>query len=194
MLATIQTLLAMWPSVLGVFQTAGPYVLKYWKYILIALLVAANLFSYHEWQHTSASLKDEKAAHVADIKAVKKAQADAIAKAEAEKQTLIEESKVKADEADRSYSNLYTVYRTNLLRYQATQGGSSRPADSQRSPTPEGSNGPSPDTFVSISTDDANICAVNTARLQTAHDWAVNLQETINANEKDASSKGPKGQ
>ena len=177
MLAVLNALVSLWPSVQNVFLISWPYVLRYWKMILIAVLLAVNILSYNEWQHTADLLKTEKATHAADIKAYKDAQAQAEAKAAEIKKALLEESKAKADEADRNYTTLYSMYRTNLLRYQALAGTRSGPSGDSHSGTSEVLDGPGSSTLVPVTTEDLNICAINTARLQSAHEWALNLKE-----------------
>ncbi len=192
---------SLWPIILKFFtgfnfvpvlQALGASIVKYWQYWLIGTLVCTNILSYHEWQHNAADLKIEKASHAADIASYKKAQADADAKAAAEKKMLLDSSKAKANEADKSYSALYNQYRANLLRFQQTaEGGTSGPTAGEHSDPTQGSDGPGASPIVpqaegnvTITADDANICAINTARLQTAHDWALQLKESLNVSPK----------
>ena len=176
------------PSALNGLKAFAASVIKYWQYYLIATLGALLLLSYHQWQADASSLKIEKAAHVADITAFKTAQAQALVKAQAEKKALIIVSEAKANAADQNYTTLYSQYRVSLLRYKASGSTPSRPSSSEYGDTTQSSDGPSSSTVIpqptevmTISLDDANICAINTARLQTAHDWAIKLKETINA-------------
>jgi len=149
-----------------------------WYVWVIGALSATNLFTYEMWQHDSHALKNEKAAHVQDINNFKAAQATANAVAEATRTTLITESKANAAKADANYASLLTQYRASLLRYR-TDTGSGSQADHNQLPATEGSNGPSPSPqlpeTLTISGADADICAVNTARLVAVHDWAISL-------------------
>lgn len=149
----------------------------HWQLWLVGLLIAGNIFTAWGWNHTTTALTKEKAAHAADIASFKSAQAIADQKAQIIKQTLQKEAKANADQADASYSNLLTKYHANLVHY-ANQSGSQRSSNSEL-PATQGGNGPSSDTDLPkelmISGDDAQICAVNTARLVAVHDWAVNL-------------------
>lgn len=149
-----------------------------WYAWVIGVLAASNLFTYAEWRHTSALLHIEKSVHAQDISNFRTAQATADAAAQAEKTVLLQESKTNAAKADASYSALLTQYHTNLLRY-STHQGATKQADSDQLSTTKGSDGPSESTnlpsTINISSDDAQVCAVNTARLQAVHDWAVSL-------------------
>lgn len=168
-------------SVLGgtakFFVSAWANIKKYWRFYLPTLLVVSELTSLYGWHETHNSLMKEKAAHQLEITNFKKAQADADAKAQAIKATLQKESKANADQADAQYSTLLAQYRANLVRYQASQSGSKRSSNYQFSPAQSGDgSGSGPDIYsgsLVISMDDAQICAVNTARLQAVHDWAI---------------------
>jgi hypothetical protein len=151
----------------------------YWYFWLIAVLVAGNLFTGWGWQHTKGQLIQEKAAHAADIASYKKAQADANAKAQQERAILQKESKADADQADANYSGLLARYRASLMRYSQTSASAAgKPGDNQLSTT-QGGDGPGSSsqlpTTLTISGADADICAVNTARLEAVHDWAITL-------------------
>lgn len=169
-------------AILPAIQSAGEFLLKYWQYTVIALLVLLNVFTGFELKHTQGNLNKEVAAHASDIAAFKKAQADADANAQAVKDNLMKESQASANQADASYSSLLSKYRTSLLRYSANQSGSSAAGHSQLS-TAQGGDGPSIGTelpkTITITGDDADICSVNTARLQAVHDWAVALPKDM---------------
>lgn len=152
--------------------------IKYWQYWLIGLLIVGNLFNGGEWRHTNAMLIKERAAHAADIASFKKAQADADTKAQTERAVLLKESKANAAQADANYTTLLSSYHASIMRYKAPQGTARGRSDNQLSTT-QGGDGSSTSTelpsTLTISGDDAQICAVNTARLQAVHDWAVSL-------------------
>jgi hypothetical protein len=170
---------------LNIFSGLGPWLAANWKYVLVGLLAFGLIFITHEWQHTSQLLKTEKAAHAADIKAYKDASALAQQKVDAEKAELAKENQEAASAADKNYSALLVTYHANLLRYSASQGVRSGPSGGQPDSTPQSVDGPSKGPVVSsalvISADDANTCAINTARLQAAHDWALTLPGVTNA-------------
>lgn len=145
---------------------------------VVGVLVLSNAFTYAEWRHTSAVLAREKTAHALDISNFKATQIAANTQAEAIRDLLIQESKTRATQADANYATLFTKYRASLVRYAAYQGSASQ-ADHNQLPATQGSDGPSTSTelpgTLTITGGDAEICAINTARLQSVHDWAVNL-------------------
>lgn len=170
----------------GAFSGLIKNIVDNWKVWLIALMITSNIFTAWEWQKTASKLTQERNAHAADIKAFKDAQTAANNQTKVIKQTLQKEAKADADQADAHYSSLLSQYHASLLRYGQHSGGSNQPGNNQL-PTTQGSDGPGsssqlPSTLV-ISGDDAQICAVNTARLQAVHDWATTLPK-----EKDALS------
>lgn len=164
-------------------------IVTYWKIWLIALLIAGNGIFLWEWRHTDAALVKEHAAHVADIASFKKAQADADNKAQTERALIQKESQADADQADANYSGLLTKYHASLVRYTQQAGKSiSLQSTNYQLQTTQGGNGPSASTelptavtelptTIEITGDDAQICAVNTARLVAVHDWAVGLKQ-----------------
>lgn len=162
----------------NVMKSIGASIIKYWQYWLIALLFAANLFTGYELKHTRDKLTAEVSAHVKDINDFKTAQAEADKNAQTLKDTLIKESKANADQADSNYDTLLTKYRSSLLRFSSSQSHPGAGGDNQL-PTAQGGNGPGAGSefpkSITISGDDAGICAVNTARLVAVHDWAVGL-------------------
>jgi hypothetical protein len=148
----------------------------YWKYWLVGALIALNLGTAYEWHHTSELLTKEKAAHQLDITNFKNAQKAADDKAQAIKTQLQTESKAAKNEADTNYTTLLKQYDTSLLRYATGTGHSKGPSDNQL-PAAQGSNGPSESpnlpATLTITGDDGQVCAENTARLSAAHDWAL---------------------
>lgn len=151
---------------------------KYWRFYLPLILVLLQVGTTYGWYRDHNLLMKEKAAHQQDIKDFKTAQTAANAQANAERAVLQKESKVNADQADAKYAVLLAEYRANLLRYKASQSGTQQTYHNQL-PATQGSNGPSsgsevPADTITITMDDAQVCAVNTARLQAVHDWALN--------------------
>lgn len=169
-------------AVLSVLKSIGDSMIKYWYLWVIGLLIAAGGFTGWQLKHTRDALKQETAAHIKDITDFKTAQADANAKAVEIQATLTKRSKDDATKADANYSDLLTQYRTNLLRYRANQGVAGKASNNQLSATQSG-NGPGASTelskWLTISQEDAGVCAVNTARLQAVHDWAVSLPKEV---------------
>lgn len=149
-----------------------------WYVWALGVLTLSNLFTYAEWQHTSHALKQERTVHAQDIANFKATQVAANMIANAQRQSLLTESKANAAKADADYSTLLTRYHASLVRYGTHQGHASQP-DNHQLPATQGGNGPGtsadvPST-ITISGNDAQICAVNTARLQSVHDWAISL-------------------
>lgn len=169
----------MWIVILNLLRGAVGWLSKLPVYVwIIAILAVSNLVSFSQWQHNAKMFTQEKASHTLDIKNFKDAQAKADADAKAMAQALIKESKANAREADANYTILLSKYNASLLRYHTSQSHSSQ-ANSYQPPSPQGgdrpSGGPQLSEAITITLDDAQICAVNTARLQAVHDWAVAL-------------------
>lgn len=173
-----QILSSLWVVVLAAVDN----IKKYWRFYLPAFLAVLQLVTAYGWHHDYVALKAEKISHQADIQSYKAAQKKADADARAQEQEIITESKVKANAADKNYSGLLTKYNASLLRYKAAQGRSKSTdqyqGDNQEGSTAQISDGPGASTYVSITMNDAQICANNTARLMAAHDWAIHLGDT----------------
>jgi hypothetical protein len=151
------------------------------KYIIYCLVVLAFLFTFKMYDKEHKALLAEQLAHKSDVQHFKDVQADANRKAEDTKNKLTREAKANAKQADQNYSDLLSRYRANLVRYKANQGGGSGP-DHRENPPAQSGDGPGESSDVlAITKDDADICAVNTARLQAVHDWAIK-QEQVDAN------------
>lgn len=153
-------------------------ILKEWKFAIIIVLALSNAFWFSLWKNTAHELSVEKTAHASDLAAFKQAQKDADAMAKQIRDNLLKEAQAHAALADKNYSNLLSEYRSRLMRYQADQRRTKQTDDNQLS-SPKGVNGPGAGTHVppslTITMNDAEICAVNTARLQAAHEWANSL-------------------
>lgn len=155
---------------------------RHWKIIAIAGLLSTNAATLHACNDAHAALTKEKASHAADVQSYKNAQAAAQKLADDTKTRLQHENQEKADEADANYTTLLSKYRTSLLRRETTPRTSGQPGGGQSDGTAQGDNGPSystnvPAGSITITNSDADICAVNTARLQVAHDWAETLKD-----------------
>lgn len=155
---------------------------KYWKYVILGLSVLLNFGLAWGWSSSHQALTKEKAAHQLDINNFKSAQALANKNAQAEALSLKKAGQDAASKADKSYSTLLSRYHSSLLRYGANQSGSGKAGNSELQSTQSGT-GPSSSTdlppTITITGSDAQICAVNTARLQSVHDWAVELNKDI---------------
>lgn len=153
---------------------------KYWQYGVIALLFSGLLLTSWEWRHTDAEFHTEQAAHAADIASFKNAQADANKLAQKERDALQAQGKANAAKADSDYSSLLTKYHASILRYQTNSSGS-QGSDYNQLQSTESGNGPSSSAdlpaTLTITGSDAQVCAVNTARLQAVHDWAISLPQ-----------------
>lgn len=142
----------------------------YWFTIILVVLMACG------WQDTTDKLHKEQKSHKQDIQLFKDAQIEADTKAQKERKRLEDEAKTEAKQADAKYSTLLTSYRANLVRLKANQSVSSR-SDYSEVPPPESGDGPSGGTLIPITPKDADICAVNTARLQVVQEWATHSRE-----------------
>lgn len=182
---------AIFEGVKGFTTALVKNIVQNWKIWLIGLLIAGNGFFSWEWRHTDGALIKERAAHAADINAFKQAQKEADAKASMERAVLLKESKANAAQADANYTSLLAQYHASLMRYAQGTGGSKRPGNNQL-PTTKGGDGSSTSTqlpaAITISGQDAEICAVNTARLQAVHDWATNLPKDTGVKTDDEST------
>lgn len=180
MLALILSLL---PKLAGInFDAIGNLVselVKYWKYVVIGLLITGGVGSVWEWHHTTLLLQAEKQAHASDIASYKVAQAEADSKAKMIKENLEKESKANATQASADYASLLERYRISVLRYAKDHGGTAT-ARSSSTDIAKGSDGPSEDTVLPVRQSDLEICSENTARLVAGHDWAIKEMQDAN--------------
>lgn len=156
---------------------------KYWKYVILLLSVLLNFGLAWGWSSSHTALVKEKTAHQQDITNFKNAQAQATADAKKQAASLKKEGQDAATKADKSYTSLLSQYHASLLRYSANQSAASSAGNSELQPAQSG-NGLSSSTdlpaTLTITGMDAELCAVNTARLQAVHDWAIELQQKAN--------------
>jgi len=146
---------------------------------LIAGFAVAALVGSIGWRVTSLELEAEKSGRAADKASYEAAQQMAKAKALEEKQKLEKEYNDKAKKADADYDTLLAKYSAAVVHYKANQSpalrvdlpGSSNPAEGADR-TGRGSE-LSEGLFVRMA--DAQVCAVNTARLQSAREWALSI-------------------
>lgn len=160
----------------------------YWKAWLIGLLIVLQVGTGYGFYHEHGKYVNEVSAHKADNAKFVAAQKAADLNAQNIKKQLQTESKAASHEADTNYSSLLSKYNASLLRYAtAAKGGVQGPSDSQL-PTTGGIDGPGTDAdlpaTLTITGVDAKVCAVNTARLQASHDWALQQLEAAKATNK----------
>ncbi|MDF0543320.1 hypothetical protein PX699_13260 [Sphingobium sp. H39-3-25] len=153
---------------------------RYWWAIPIALFIAWSFRVDHLRGRHLDSLKAERAGRKEDRAAYNRAQMEATAKAFAQKQALEKEYERKAEVADAAYSDLSGQYRAAVLRYAAAQRAAGRTDLPGATQAPEVSDGSGqgagiPQGSILIATDDALICAENTARLQIARGWVLDV-------------------
>jgi hypothetical protein len=145
---------------------------------VIIVLFAALLTTSAGWFITSSKLSAERLGRANDRLLYEQAQQNATINALNEK--LVKEAeydKIKA-KADADYSRLLDEFRATLVRYKAAKGTTGRdnlpsPADS-----PAVDARPGQDTFIPVSESDLLICAENTAKALTAHEWAKSITDS----------------
>lgn len=171
-------LLSLWGRI-GNYVTGG----------LAVALLAASVGLYI----TNLKLDAERTGRMADKNAYVSMQATYTANALAEKQEVERKYREEAKQADDNYNALLGRYRASLLRYRAAQREGGETSASAGSGGTEGGDGsrfspelPAPryalDTVIFppkdsiiIPMEDAEICAINTARLKVVRDWAIKL-------------------
>lgn len=157
-----------------------------WKVWLIGLLLVCNLTLGYGLLHEHQRYLAEVSAHKADNAKFVAAQKAADLAEQAEKKQLQTESKAAQHVADTNYSALLSQFNASLLRNKATNPSGAQPAGGDQLPTTQGTDGPGTDTKlpnqITITGADAEICAVNTARLLAAHDWAIQQEKTSESN------------
>lgn len=157
---------------------------KHWKAILIgagyAVLLAFLAFKLIELANTKALVEKERAGRARDRAAYAHAQQRAT---ELAVQQKIETEKRYEDErkkADAAYADLSGQYSAAVLRYKAAQRASGKADLPSATAGTQGidRSGSRPVLFdgITITEEDALICADNTARLQSAHDWALSIE------------------
>ena len=174
-------------------KALGQNIITNWKVWLIGLLIAAQVGTAYGFYHEHVRYVTEKAAHAADNAKFVAAQKAADLEEQNVRKQLQTESKAASHEADTNYSALLTKYNASLMRYGSGKGGVQGPSNNQL-PATQGADGPSASTDLSsavsslptqiaITGSDAEVCAVNTARLQAAHDWAIQQLQTEKQND-----------
>lgn len=151
------------------------------KYVTLGLLVALA-FTYWQWDHASLRLAQQKQktelselGRKNDRLAYAKAQEEAKVKSLNKVIEVERKRNEEARKADEAYTSLLNRYNASIVRYQASQRPSAGINMSSTSVTSSGSDFSSESTQISITIEDAGICAENTARLKAAHEWAGKL-------------------
>lgn len=156
------------------------HIKKHWIPWLIGGLLVLNIGSGLLFYQSHKDLSIEKAAHSRDIQSYKDAKAEAEDKIQETKDKLEAKAKIDAKQSDQTYASLLKRYNASVLRYKAAESVRSRPRGSDSNSSTGVRQGASGDTELSapitISGDDARICAVNTAKLQSLQAWALTIQ------------------
>ena len=170
-------------SGLGIWARIKDYVFMATAVALIGMTVNWYITD-NKLDNVRLELRAEEAGRLADREGYRRAQAEYEAEQLAEKARIERENNERMRKADEAYNSLVAEYRANLVRWQrdraprGTNSGSNLPA----APNPsESSNRSSERTgvptkyseYVAISPEDADVCAVNTARLKTVREWAL---------------------
>lgn len=153
----------------------------HWKLALFAILALFATIQTFRLQSTQSALQAEKHGRRADRAEYARAQADAAAIALTAKIEKEAEYAAKADEADRNADALSERYRLAVLRFQAAQRSGSATDMPRAAETAESIARPGAATIIPLGNilipeADVMICAVNQARLEAAHDWAVGIR------------------
>lgn len=152
---------------------------RFRDYVTAGLLVT-SLVAGLGWYVTDLKLEACNSSKDAVVEATRAAEAESTVIAINDRNRIEQEYRDHAAEQDEAYHDLLGRYNASLMRY-ANRGATSRPAASPESGSPGSTDGPGESPDVSndliIPFSDAEICAENTARLQTAREWALGLQE-----------------
>lgn len=170
----------MLTNIKSVYKT---FVSKYLIYALAAMAAVNGA----GWYITSLKLETAKQAvqtehngRLADQASYRAAAAEAKAKNLEEVKKINEENDRKAEVSDDRYDALRKLYDANLVQYardQATKRNSGSVLLSEHTTTAGGGYVTSESTEISISFEDAGICAENTARIQSVKEWADSLKQ-----------------
>lgn len=149
------------PSVLQVFNV---------KYVLVVLLLSTAFFALDS--HVKGLKIDNLTEKiVSNEKSYRLAQEQAKARAIAEKTRIDRENLDAKIKADNDYRSLRTKYDAALLRFKARHPGRTNlPGETTPAGNPQGT---SEGAFFPVTELDLEICAENTAKAETAHDWVT---------------------
>lgn len=145
--------------------------------LIIAALSTALALTRGKLADARKDLRVEKSRHETDLANFKAAQAKANADWQAEIARVQTENRRKNDEADRRVDAARTDYAARVMRLPTAPRADPGLSSSREVPgagVPARADGPGGDTVL-LARSDAMICATNTARLEAAHDWAVEM-------------------
>ena len=147
--------------------------------ILAALGLIAALSHYRSAYHAERALRQD------DREAYANAQTQAALIAQAALRAAETRSQIKAKETDHAHESILAKARADAARYiaahrlrgQAPQGAASpalASAESGGAQSADRSSGAA--ELVAVNAGDIDVCTINTARLEAAHDWAIGLE------------------
>lgn len=148
---------------------------KYHLYVTLAL-AALSIGLGVTLTITELRLENCQTARRADIAEVKRASEEATRIASEEARKKEQEYALQAQEADARYRNISDQFRASIVRYQTDQRQAIRNDLSEITNAAERADGPDLHSGFYVTTDDAYICADNTARLISAREWALGLR------------------
>ena len=151
-----------------------PLLDKFKLYIMGGLTIAVAALTIALYV-TSSDLDACKAGRSADRASYQLASAQAEALALRQKHEVEMKYAQVAQQADENFRVLRDRYHANVVRYEAASRASSSSNLPGTSDASSGADRSNSDPVVSIPTNDAMICADNTARLQSAQEWARSL-------------------
>lgn len=167
------------------FSSIQTWLSQFYLYVIgglvaVSLGLGAGLFVTRlRLDSAKAAVVAEQNLRKADKANYERAQAQANARALQDKLEQEKKDRERADKADESYRDLLNKYNASLVRFKAAQGAASKQYPSGPTEASGSSDRSSSDTVfspVTITMEDAQICAENTAKLQAAHDWAAGLK------------------
>src|SRR6185503_173368 len=147
---------------------------RYLPYVLgVVFLVSAYFYVDHRGYHR-AEVK-----YTAEIAQIKQKSAESEALAWRQKNDAEKKYRDNAQKADTNDAALRSKYDAALLRLAKAQRPTSQAGASTGPSLSQGSDGPGGSTELpeelTITFEDAKICAVNTSRLEAVHDWATSI-------------------
>lgn len=150
------------------------------NYVTVFALVGMTV-CYIGWDNTSKELETQVALRAADRANYEAEQSEYEARALEEKMEIERINNERVQEAEANYESVLAGYRNSLRVYQSRESARSTSSRSDLpgpAPITEGSDGPTPDPgvpteYLTISYADADICAINTARVVATYNWSL---------------------
>lgn len=153
---------------------------KHWVPWLIGVLLITNLTTGLLLYRSHEDLSTQKHKYEETVKSYKTAKEEAEDKVAEVTERLEKKAKIDAKQSDQTYAALLKRYNASLVRYKAAESLRSGASGGNASGAAAGGNGAGGNSELpaqlTISGDDARICAVNTAKLQSLQAWALTLQ------------------